>query len=318
MVDLDAVVAGWRVAELPTELRGAEPPVLEEVGRVALDRLAAAGGAGAKSRVETAVAEWLFGLVRGNVKRGRFFELEDVLSTGRADCLGYTRLFAAIGRRFGLDLGIVEVITDNAGRYVPHHVTLVNLSNGAYRFMDAWYGSTDVSHRRIGAMVDGEMRDIDREQLAGVKDLKGLPERCVDAIALYIRGNGHLERDELDQAIRCYSEAARLYPNNTRAFYNRALAYERIGMGEEAAADYAEALKDESSTIRVLASIEGIEGLLRLDERGIGDMEQDIYLSREGFKMGEPVGYEELGRIYRLPSEEVEAIATRVKAVCGL
>lgn len=318
MVDLEPTLEGWRLPEVPTELWGVETPVLKEIGRVAVERLASAANAEAKSHVEIALAEWLYRLVRDNVKRGRFFELEDVLSTGRADCLGYTRLFAAIGPRFGLDLDIVEVVIDNAGRYVPHHVTLVKLSSGAYRFMDAWYGSTNISHRRIGAVADGVLRDIDREELVSVKHLEGLPERCVDAITLYIRGNGHVAQGELDQAIACYSEAARLYPNNTRAFYNRGLAYERKGMIEEAAADYAEALKDEAGTIRVLASIEGIEGLLRLDEMDVDEAAQDIYLSREGFKTGQPADYEELGRVHHLRPGEMEAIVTRVKALCGL
>ena len=162
--------------------------------------------------------------MRSNVKRGRAFELDEVLSTRRADCLGYAKLFFALAPGFGLELGIVAVLIDNAGRCVPHHVNLLNLASGTYRFIDAWYGSGDISHRRIGALVNGRPKDIDREELSGIQDLRGLPDRCIDAITLYIKGNRCLERDELDEAIKCYSEAIALYLNNSRAFYNRALA----------------------------------------------------------------------------------------------
>ncbi|GAG51108.1 unnamed protein product, partial [marine sediment metagenome] len=189
---------------------------------------------------------------------------------------------SAIGPRFGLSLGIVEVLIDNAGRYVPHHVNLLSLANGTHRFIDAWYGSRNIRHRRIGAIVDGVPRDINEEELSGIQDLRGLPERCIDAITLYIKGNRFLDRDELDEAIKHYSEAIELYPNNSRAFYNRALAHDRKGDTEEANLDYAHALKDESSLIRVLATIEELEDVIKLDEKGIGELEQDIYLWHKG------------------------------------
>ena len=125
-----------------------------------------------------------------------------------------------------------------------------------------------------------------------------------------------MERDELDKAIRFYSEAIELYPNNSRAFYNRALARDGRGKVEEAKLDYAQALKDEPSLIRVLTTTDELEDLIRLDERGISEEEQDIYLWHKGFKTGVPVGYEEIGRMYKTSPKDVKKIISKVEGLC--
>jgi len=318
MTNLDSALAGWYIPGLPYELRGSTTQKLdlEAVGFLISEKLAKAHDEEEASGIQIVISDWLYDLVRSNVKRGRVFELDDVLSTGSADCLGYTKLFSALGSGFSLVLGIVEVLIDNAGRYVPHHVNILNLANGVYCFVDAWYGSSNIRHRRIGALVDGVPRDIDEEDLSGIRNLRGLPDRCIDAITLYIKGNRFLQRDELDEAIKCYSEAIELYRNNSRAFYNRALAHDRKGNTEEAKLDYAQALKDESSLIRVLATIGELEDLIILDDKGIGELEQDIYLWHKGFKTGEQVGYEEIGRRYKISPEEVKSIVSSVESLC--
>ena len=268
------------------------------------------------SQIQIAVADWLYDLVRGNVRRGRAFELDEVLSTRRADCLGYARLFSTLGAEFGLEIGVVEVLIDNAGRYVPHHVGLLNLADGTYRFLDAWYGSRDINHRRLGAMVNGKPRDIDREELSEVRDLRGLPEACLEAITLYIRGNGCLAGNELDKAIDYYSAAIRLYPDNSRAYYNRAIAYEGKGEAAAAEADYVQALHDESGLIRILATTYGLEELIRLDETGISEREQTIYLWHKGYKTGTTTGYEEIAREYGISPTNVGEMIDRVTGLC--
>jgi len=261
-------------------------------------------------------SNWLYDLVRSNIRRGRAFELDEVLSTRRADCLGYARLFSALGAEFGLEIGVVEVLIDNAGRYVPHHVGLLSLAGGTHRFLDAWYGSRDISHRRLGALVNGKPGDINREELNQIRDLGGLPETCLEAITLYIRGNGCLARNELDKAIEYYSTAIQLYPNNSRAYYNRAIAYEGEGEAAAAQADYAQALRDESGLIRVLATTYGLEELIGLDEKGISEREQSIYLWHKGYRTGAGAGYEEIGREYGVSPGEVRKIIDRVAGLC--
>jgi len=315
MMHLDSSLIGWQVPELPEEPGGSggRTPELGAVKAIIRRRLST--NTGDMSRVQIAVSDWLYDLVRGNVRRGRAFELDEVLSTRRADCLGYARLFSALGAEFGLEIGVVEVLIDNAERYVPHHVGLLNLANGTHRFLDAWYGSRDIHHRRLGALVNGKPRDIDREELSEIRDLRGLPEACLEAITLYIKGNGCLARNDLDKAIDYYSAAIRLYPGNSRAYYNRAIA--REAKGESAAeADYAQALHDESSLIRVLATTYGLEELIRLDEKGIGEWEQAIYLWHKGYKTGASAGYEEIGREYGVSPEDVKKIIDRVAGLC--
>jgi tetratricopeptide (TPR) repeat protein len=195
-------------------------------------------------------------------------------------------------------------------------VNLLDLSDGARRFIDAWYGSTDISHRRIGALVNGTPRDIDREELHKIHDLKGLPDRYIEAITLYIKGNRCIERNQPDEAIAYYSEAIELYPDNSRAFYNRALAREIRGETEKANLDYAQALKDDASLIRILAVTEELEPLIRLDKENISEEEQAIYLQHKGFKTGERVGYEEIARKSGIPARDVEEIVNRVENLC--
>jgi hypothetical protein len=105
------------------------------------------------AEAELAMSTWIYELARRNVKRGRFFQLRDVLLYQQADCLGYAKLLNCLGQRFALDIGIVEVVIDNGGRYTPHYINLVKFSSGRRQFMDLWYGSRNIKHRRIGAQV---------------------------------------------------------------------------------------------------------------------------------------------------------------------
>ena len=79
---------------------------MQSIGRLLEQRLTE--NTDDRSPVQVAVAHWLYCLVRCNVKRGRAFELDEVLATGRADCLGYAKLFSAIGNRFGLELAKID------------------------------------------------------------------------------------------------------------------------------------------------------------------------------------------------------------------
>ncbi len=273
----------WSLLEPPGNLEGQN---LREIRARVQERLSSELNLIRRSQLELEVARWLYRLVRANVKRGRSFELEEALATRKADCLGYARLLSSLGTEFGLHMGVVEVIVDLAGRYVPHHANLLNLSDGRRRFPDLWYGSENISHRRIGALADGEVRDLNWEELPEVKRLEGLPQRCLEAIILYIKGNRYLERSELDKAIELYSQAIEFYPGNSRAYYNRAIALEKKGEVKKAQEDYRRALSDEASLARVLARVEELEKLIELDEKGLSWEEQEVYLLRKGFKTG--------------------------------
>jgi tetratricopeptide (TPR) repeat protein len=228
-----------------------------ELGRRVRKKLAEISDVGQRSKIEDAVGGWLYDFIRANVKRGRFFDLRDVLSQGRADCLGYAKLFTLLGRVFGLDAGVIEAVIDNAGRYVPHTACLVKLADGQLRFVDLWYGSKNIEHQRMGLRVRRgrvwRIEDLTPEEVYR-QEVSYLPDSCVNGITQYIFGNRHLNRKDFRSAIECYSEAIRLYPQNARFYYNRAVAYENLGEPEKAKADYARALRDDASIIRVLAT----------------------------------------------------------------
>jgi tetratricopeptide (TPR) repeat protein len=305
--------------------REEDAPDLPQLARRIRDNLAQAPQPADRARRELAAVDWLWELVRGNIKRGRVFALEEVLQRGYADCLGYAWVLAFLSTRFGLDIGVVEVVIDNAGRAVPHAANLLRLADGQIKLMDLWYGSKDIRHQRIAAMVKGKegwrVRDLDWEELGSAGAVKGLPLKCIEAIACYIRGNRHLERglsegdrEELGRAIQCYTRAIQRYPENARFYFNRAVARERRGEREEAARDYAQALKDEASQIRVLArEHEEIVRLIELDEKGLSPQEQEVYLRRRGFLSGQPVTAEEVAREYGISPQEVERIVAEVE-----
>ena len=313
MTSLTKALNNWQLADLPREF-GESKRDIPSVLMFIRQKLAVTDDTARRSRLQAAAVEWLYRLVRRNVKRGRIFALDEVLAAGRADCLGYTKLFAALGEKLGLKLGIVEVLVDNRGRYVPHYANLLQLADGTYRFIDAWYGSTGIKHRRIGALVAGKPEDINREELDSIKRLEGLPARCLEAIDLYIRGNRSLALGKPEEAVKDYSRAIELYPENSRAYYNRAVAYERINQPAEAKQDYARAFRNESGLIRVLANAGELEPLIQMDEAGISEEKQKIYLWHQGFRTGVPVSNEEISRESGLPVASVKKIIAEVES----
>ena len=295
---VEEVIHGWHRPRLPDRLEHVIPNSGEggvlAVARVVRKSLSKIPSVLYKRRLEVKVISWLYDFIRENIKRGRVFDLGEVLQRGSADCLGYAKLFTLLGRRLGLNVGVVEVVVDNAGRHVPHTACLVILSDGRRRLVDLWYGSTNIKHKRLGLQVKQgsiwSVRDLEIRELVDIKGVSYLPDTCIDAITLYIRGNRHLEQQEFDAAIKCYSKAIGLYPGNARLFYNRAIAYENLGEYEQADADYAQALSNDADVTRVLATEHDVvTSLLDLDARGIDSLAQDMYLLYKGLVTGKEV-----------------------------
>lgn len=267
----------------------------------------------ARSRFEKLLVDWIYVLIRLNIKRGRIYKLTEVLDNGKADCLGYAKLFTVLGRCCGLDLGVVEVITDIRGMNVPHTVTLVRLAGGSRQIVDFWYGSTNIHHQRLGMNVKRgnkwQIEDIDYESIREAEDISYLPDYAVNAITLYIEGNRSLKAGDYAGALKQYTRAIQIYPVNARVFYNRAIAYEHLGYPEKAREDYARALLDESSTSRTLATQpEDIVDLIRLDEEKVPELGQQIFLLHHGFVTGRKLAPSKIARRLKLTPEKIKDI----------
>ena len=317
--ELKPVISGWYRPEPPNGLASITSAFSAGGADVIRRRLSKLKSRRYKSQLEVKVISWLYDFIRANIKRGRIFDLCQVLREGSADCLGYAKLLTLLGRLFGLDIGIIEVVIDNKGRHVPHSAALVRLGNHRLRFVDLWYGSKNIKHKRIGLQVKQggawKIRDMELSALGSLEEVCYLPDPCVNAITLYIRGNRHLNRQEFDRAIKYYSKAIELYPSNARFFYNRAVAYENLGEHQKADADYAQALCDEAAIIRVLArEHDEVTSLINLDAKRIDNLTQGMYLFHQGFVTGKEVPPASLAKRFGLPEAEAMAILSSTEA----
>lgn len=276
---------GERLDELANQTRSALSGIAEATERAAL---------------EEKVLDWLYTVVRHNIKRGRVWELADVLTQRQADCLGYARLLAFVAKDSGLDAGVAEVVQDNGGRYVPHYVCLVSLADGRKRLLDPWYGSADIQHRIVAARVrEGggiALRELSMQALKSAPEVRGLAPEHVAGLSFYILGNSYLARGMGAEAVECYDVSLWLYPGNPRTLFNRAIALEATGEAQRAQEDYRRAFSADSSRTRLLATVEDIEPLIRLDEEGVGDLDQQVYLLRRGFITGQKEAWAEIAR----------------------
>ena len=321
---IETIISRWQRPALPDALKDCVPvsgqeTLLELSGLLRRNLLQIPGGR-QRSRLEVEVIGWLYDFIRLNIKRGRVFDLHQVLPQGSADCLGYAKLFTLLGRLFGLDVGVVEVVKDNQGRFVPHTAALARLANGQLRFIDLWYGSKNIHHQRIGLHVrygeTWQIMDLERQELDNQEEVCYLPDRCADAITLYIRGNQHLNSGEFASAIKHYAQAIALYPGNARFFYNRAIAYENLGQHEKADADYTRALRDEAAIARVLATEhDEVTCLIDLDARGIDAQAQEMYLLNKGFTTGRVVAPAAIARRFGLSEAETKAILSWINSM---
>jgi tetratricopeptide (TPR) repeat protein len=258
-----------------------------------------------------AIIDWLHAFIRLNIKRGPVFDLKQALRLHHADCLAYCKLFTVLGRRMGLDTGVVDVIIDSGGRYVPHTAIMVK-TKGRPRFVDLWYGARDIRHRRLGIRVKegGQwiVKDLDYTQLKR-HEVNYLPDTYVDGVTLYVLGNQHLARGEFTQAIDCYTRAITLYPESIRPFYNRAIAYEKLGELQKAEEDYGTAFADENALIRTMArEHDEITDLMRLDEAEIEEEAQEMYLLRNGIITGRAVPLPHIATHFSLSEDKARVI----------
>jgi tetratricopeptide (TPR) repeat protein len=321
---LTKTIAGWPLPDLPAGLdrliSGTGRRKYAELSRVIREKMMSSPGQQGAARLEKAVIDWLYDFIRLNIKRGPVFDLRQVLRTGSADCLGYGKLFTTLGRLCGLNTGIVEVVVDNRGQSVPHIAILVKPAVGKPRFIDLWYGSTDIRHKRLGLQVKRNARwqveDVDFREIQEAEEISYLTDACADGITCYIQGNRALKEGEYNRAAEKYTEAIKLYPENARPYYNRGIVYERLHQPDKAQADYARAMQDEASLRRILAvQPQDVVDLMQLDQRFIPDLDQQIYLMHAGFFSGRRIAPAQIAKKLDIPVDEVEAVLAMMRKV---
>ena len=85
--------------------------------------------------------------------------------------------------------------------------------------------------------------------------------------------------------------------------------------GKAAEADYAVALRDEASRIRVQArQHDEVVRLMALDQIGVSARDQEMYLLRKGFITGRELSPERVAARYRASADEVNRITSGVEA----
>jgi tetratricopeptide (TPR) repeat protein len=322
LAELISVVDLWRQPQPPVFLKNlfssSRPTNFRKISDTLRVKISSTNNPLLQKRLEKLIIGWLYDFIRLNVKRGRVFDLGEVLKTGQADCLGYAKLFTALGRYCGLDSGVIEVIIDNRGRIVPHTAILVKLPDDTPQFIDFWYGSKDIRHQRLGLRIKHgvawQVEDTDYQNFKKAESVTYLPDHYINGITLYIEGNRSLKNRDYRQTIRQYSESIRLYPQNSRTFYNRAVAYENLGQLKKAKTDYARALRDNASLLRTLATQpEDIVDLIRLDEEDIPETDQKAYLLYHGFITGRQVSPAVIAKKTGLSIVEVVRIVEKTR-----
>jgi len=299
---------GWELFPVPAGL--SESKQIEELISQARAKLAEIKKPETKAVLEGQLLNWLYALVHHNIKRGRVWEISDVLTYHRADCLGYARLLTFLTREFGLDSGVVEVVQDICRRYVPHYVCLVNLADGQKRLLDPWYGSADMRHRILAACLPGQPlpRQFNMKALLKAGRIGGLAPEQVAGLSFYILGNSYLARGDATQAVECYDISLWLYTDNPRTLFNRAIALEKLGKIEQAQEDYKRAFSIPSSLVRLMATVEHIEPLIELDEKDVDELNQQVYLLRQRFVTGRQERWVEIAGICGLTPAKARQI----------
>ena len=259
---LGAVEARAQVEALSSAVR-------DEFAELDLPKTEAAG-ADSRTRAETEV-RLLNAIIFGRLGMRSSQDLHDpcnlflssVLARKQGYCVGIAALYLSVAE--ALDLPIramatpthvflrfddgktrINIETFNGGASVPdeQYVSQQRIAPESIRkgvFLDDL--STDQFlaqvHNNLG-VIYSERREYaraDDEYDAALRLDKRLPA------AWYNRGKNRMEQGDLEGAIRSFTKALRLHPNDTWALNNRGLAYRQLGKAKKARADFEAALK---------------------------------------------------------------------------
>ena len=90
-------LSSWQLPAIPNEFKVDRIATLEQASGTIRSTVNQKRDIWSNSKIQLLAAEWLCEFVRQNVKRGRAFQLIDIVATRRADCLGYSKLLSTLG-----------------------------------------------------------------------------------------------------------------------------------------------------------------------------------------------------------------------------
>ncbi len=98
---------------------------------------------------------------------------------------------------------------------------------------------------------------------------------CFSSYGYYIQGNEKIKSGELEAAVEAYTRAIEIDPNNARAYYNRAIAFEMLGDPFNALEDYTKAIEIKPN----YAEAYNNRGCLRMRERDYEEAIEDFTIA---------------------------------------
>jgi len=202
-----------------------------------------------------------------------YFELEDIMRTKSADCVGYMQLLYILGNVVGFSMRGIEVARMAYGRLpmgIGHTAVVgVELSNGKMVMIDLTFEpmlfsqpfDLEKEFRRSGEyweIVD-ERNPVGLHRRIRILDRKGIIAQilCNRGAVLVESGreisfSKNIDEDLILQGIAQYEKAIQLSPDRV-GYYNRGLANEILGKYREAIADYSKAIEYDPLFVEVYA-----------------------------------------------------------------
>ena len=217
-----------------------------------------------KTKIEKAIAKLLFDLLNEKIKHkgvgSRYFLAERIIQDNfkEASCLGFSQLYDLLGKKTGLDVGIVDVMEDLNGKPKSTHVcNIVKYANNKWSdasLVDINYRRFRAKHKMLRLKINGmttyaKIKWNQNPELSTIK-YKGpqgqLHEQFIKEVQIEPLGpasviaEGYLglaveygNKEGLHKEQKTLQEAIKLDPTNGVLYYNLARSYQDTANAQE-------------------------------------------------------------------------------------
>jgi tetratricopeptide (TPR) repeat protein len=188
-------------------------------------------------------------IARDSAKELRYFQLSDVVTDKKAQCLGYSQLVYILGNSLGLRVTAIDV-QELASRPLSagegHVACYVDLTDGKSVMVDLAIGIVSKpfvfreAYRAAGNYWELKQKDslLGVHQRIRVLDRNGLVGRMYNNSAIRSCAAG-----DYRQALSCCTKAIELDSKNADAYSNRGSVYEKLGQLSNALSDCTKAIE---------------------------------------------------------------------------